>query len=262
MTPARLYQGYVFDLDGTVYIGGTLLPGVRETITRLRQLGRRTVFISNNTTSTRAGYAEKLTRLGVHARVEDIVTPALVMVEFLKQRLPGARLFVVGEGPLMSDLREAGFELVDDASNIDAVIASFDRSFVYRKLQIAFDAIRGGARFFATHADPFCPVPGGGEPDAGAVIAAIEACTGTRCEAVIGKPSRHIIDALLGLLKLPAGECVITGDRLETDIRMGLDAGMAAALALGGATTADMLARSEIRPTYVLRQLGDLLPQE
>ena len=262
MTPARLYQGYVFDLDGTVYLGGTLLPGAGETIARLRELGRGIVFLSNNTTSTRAGYAQKLTRLGVPTRVEDILTPSLVRAEFLKRLLPGARLFVIGEGPLMSDLSEAGFELVDDANNTDAVIASFDRGFAYRKLQIAFDAIRGGARFFATHADPFCPVPGGGQPDAGAVIAAIEACTGTRCEAVVGKPSRHTIDAVLGLLKLPAGECLITGDRLETDIRMGLDAGMAAALALGGATTSDMLARSGIRPTYVLRELGDLLPRE
>ena len=101
----------------------------------------------------------KLTRLGVPTSVEDILTSSLVMVDFLKRRMPGARLFVVGEEPLCAELRRGGFELTEQAHNVDAVIASFDRTFVYRKLQIAFDAIRAGARFFATNPDRYCPVP-------------------------------------------------------------------------------------------------------
>jgi NagD protein len=159
-------------------------------------------------------------------------------------------------------LRDAGFDLVDDAGRTDVVIASFDRTFEYRKLQVAFDAIRGGARFFATNGDRYCPVPGGGEPDAASVIAAIEACTGVTCEAVVGKPSRHMIDASLDMVGLSAADCVMTGDRLETDVMMGLDAGMAAALTLTGATTEAMLGGSDVVPTYVLRRLADLLPEE
>ncbi|MDW8327124.1 MAG: HAD-IIA family hydrolase [Anaerolineales bacterium] len=260
MTPSRLYSAYIFDLDGTVYLGEALLPTARETITRLRELGKRTIFLSNNPTHTRAAYAQKLTRLGLPTPPEDILNSSLVMVDFLRTHLPGARLFVVGEPPLLDDLRAAGFELVEDAARTDAVIASFDRTFVYRKLQIAFDAIRAGARFFATNGDRFCPVPGGGEPDAAAIIAAIEACTGVKCEAIVGKPSRYTIDAVLNLVKLPPSECLMTGDRLETDVKMGLDAGMDAALALTGATTEAMLARSDIRPTYVLRKLEELIP--
>jgi ribonucleotide monophosphatase NagD (HAD superfamily) len=90
----------------------------------------------------------------------------------------------------------------------------------------------------------------------------VEACTGVTCEAIVGKPSREIIDAVLALLDLPASECLMTGDRIETDIKMGLDAGMEAALTLTGATTAAMLARSAIEPTYVLERLADLLPVE
>ncbi len=267
MTPSRFYRAYIFDLDGTVYLGDALLPTAGETITRLRQRGARTLFLSNNPTHTREAYARKLTRLGLPTPVEDILNSSLVMVDFLKAHLPQARLFVIGEPPLMEALRAAGFELVEDAVQTDAVIASFDRTFVYRKLQIAFDAIRAGARFFATNGDRYCPVPGGGEPDAAAIIAAIEACTNVKCEAIVGKPSRYTIDAVLNLVKLPAHECVMTGDRLETDVKMGLDAGMSAALVLTGATTEAAFAQrkahaqSDIQPTYVLRRLGDLIPE-
>lgn len=260
MLPSHLYNAYIFDLDGTVYLGEALLPTAKETITRLRELGKRTLFLSNNPTHTRESYSQKLTRLGLPTPAVDILNSSLVMVNFLKTHCPTARLFVLGEEPLMNDLRLAGFELVEDAGSTDAVIASFDRTFVYHKLQVAFDAIRAGARFYATNADRYCPVPGGGEPDAASIIAAIEACTSVSCEAIVGKPSRYTIDAVLDLVQLPASECVMTGDRLETDVKMGLNAGMSAALALTGATTESMLALSDIKPTYVIRQLSDLLP--
>jgi len=108
--------------------------------------------------------------------------------------------------------------------------------------------------------DRFCPVPGGGEPDCAAVIAAIEACTATRAEAVLGKPSSYMIAAALNLMDLPAADCLMTGDALETDILMGHEAGMSTATPLTGATPESALAGSSIRPTYVLRHLGDLLP--
>jgi len=256
----ELYDAYIFDLDGTVYLGDALLPTAGETITRLRELGRRTVFLSNNPTHTREAYARKLTRLGLPTLPADVINSALVMADFLQRRMPGARLFVVGEQPLCEVLTAAGFVLTEDPLRTDAVIASFDRTFVYRKLQIAFDAIRAGARFFATNGDRYCPVPGGGEPDAAAMIAAIEACTNTKVEAVVGKPSRYMVEAILGVLGLPLQRCIITGDRLETDVLMGLNSGMAAALTLTGATAAAAAANSPIKPTYVLRRLADLLP--
>lgn len=258
--PDRLFAAYIFDLDGTVYLGDSLLPTARETLQTLRRLGRRTVFLSNNPTHTRQDYANKLTRLGLPTPVNDVINSSLVMANFLQRTMPAARLFVIGEPPLEAVLREAGFELTDDPARIDAVIASFDRTFVYRKLQIAFDAIRAGARFFATNGDRYCPVPGGGEPDAAAIIAAIEACTNTKVEAIVGKPSRHMAEAVLSLLGLPAESCIMTGDRLETDVLMGLQAGMSAALTLTGATSVEQMLASPVQPTYVIGQLADLLP--
>ncbi len=258
--PTRLYAGYIFDLDGTVYLGEALLPTAGETLAALRARKLRTIFISNNPTHAREDYGAKLTHLGVPTSIEDVLTSSLVMVDFLKRRMPGARLFVVGEEPLCAELRRGGFELTEDAHHVDAVIASFDRTFVYRKLQIAFDAIRAGASFFATNPDRYCPVPSGGEPDCAAIIAAIEACTDTRVEAVVGKPSTYMIEAALNLMDLPAADCVMIGDRLETDILMGQEAGMSTALTLTGATSESTLATSIIKPTYVLSHLSDLIP--
>ncbi len=259
--PSSFYDAYLFDLDGTVYLGEALLPNAHRAITTIRRAGKRTVFLSNNPTRTCLEYAEKLTRLGLPTPPEDIVNSSLVMVDFLQHVLPQARLFVCGERALIDDLRTGGFTFSDRPSEIDAVIASFDRTFVYAKLQIAFDAIRAGARFFATNGDRYCPVPGGGQPDAAAIIAAIEACTNTGCEAVVGKPSIHMINALLNLLQLPPENCIITGDRLETDVQMGLQAGMTAALTLTGATTLKEAEASPIRPHFILNDLGDLLPE-
>lgn len=259
-TPSRYFRGYIFDLDGTVYLGDSLLPTTGETITALRARGCRTVFISNNPTHTRQEYAAKLTRLGLPTPEEDILNSSQVMVDFLTSRMPGARLFVIGEPPLCEDLLSAGFRLVDDPRQVDAVIASFDRTFVYRKLQIAFDALRRGAHFYATNPDRYCPVPGGGEPDCAAIIAAIEACASVQVEAVVGKPSRYMIEAALHLMRLPAADCLMSGDRLETDVRMGLEAGMSAALVLTGATPESALAGASIIPTYVLHQLGEVIP--
>jgi HAD superfamily hydrolase (TIGR01450 family) len=258
------YDAYIFDLDGTVYLGNALLPNAGTAIRTVRERGCRTVFLSNNPTHTAAEYSAKLTRLGLPTPVDEVVNSSMVMADFLARlrETDGInRLFVVGEQPLCEVLAGAGFELVEDARATQAVIASFDRTFVYRKLQIAFDAIRAGARFFATNGDRYCPVPGGGEPDAASIIAAIEACTNTRCEAIVGKPSRHMTNAILHLVGVPAGRCLITGDRIETDVQMGLDAGMGAALTLTGATTRDQADASLVKPTYLFRDLGDLLEQ-
>lgn len=258
--PDRFYAAYIFDLDGTVYLGDALLPNAYQAITTLRRAGKRTVFLSNNPTHTRHEYSAKLTRLGLPTPPEDIINSSVVMVDFLQHTLPDAKLFVCGEQPLKDDLSAGGFSFSDNPAEIDAVIASFDRTFAYAKLQIAFDAIRAGARLFATNADRYCPVPGGGQPDAAAIIAAIEACTNTHCEAMVGKPSIYMTNAILNLLQLPPERCLMTGDRLETDVQMGLEAGMAAALTLTGATTVHDARTSTIRPHFILNDLGDLLP--
>jgi len=264
--PDELYEGYVFDLDGTIYLGDELLPGARRLVLKLRELGKRVVFLSNNATKDPEMYAEKLTNLGIETPASDIVNTVVSMTRWLSQNHPDAVIFPIAEEPLKRALREAGIRMSEKAEEIDLVVASYDRTFNYRKLQIAFDAIwyYKRARLVTTNPDRYCPFPGGrGEPDAAAIVAAIEACTGARCEANIGKPNPIMLDIVADLTGLETSECVMTGDRLYTDIRMALDAGMASAVVLTGETTAEALADEPAsdKPTYVLERIDQLIPQ-
>jgi NagD protein len=254
-----VFDGYIFDLDGTIYLGDKALPGARETLADLRAAGRRVVFLSNNPTKSCEQYVAKLADLGIAASISEVINSSVALVRWLLREAPGSRVFVVGEQPLKDELAAAGFQLVETASTIDVVIASFDRTFDYRKLQIAFDAIGAGARFVATNPDRYCPVPGGGEPDCAAMIAAIEACTAKPVEVIVGKPSPIMVEIVSGMIGLPLARCIMIGDRLGTDIAMGKAAGMATALPLTGETTRAMLETAEIQPDYVLESLRDLV---
>ena len=264
--PDELYEGYVFDLDGTIYLGDELLPGARRLVLKLRELGKRVVFLSNNPTKDPEMYAQKLTNLGIETPASDIVNTVVSMTRWLSQNHPDAVIFPIGEEPLKRALRKAGIRMSEKAEEIDLVVASYDRTFDYRKLQIAFDAIwyYKRARLVSTNPDRYCPFPGGrGEPDAAAIVAAIEACTGARCEANTGKPNPIMLDIVADLTGLETSECVMTGDRLYTDIRMALDAGMASAVVLTGETTAAALADEPAsnKPTYVLERIDQLIPR-
>ena len=271
--PDRLFAGYIFDLDGTLYLGDQLLPGAARLLSALRSLDRRVLFLSNNPTKDPAEYAAKLTRLGIAATEDEVINTVRTMVRWLLEHYPRSVVFPIAEQPLLRALAGAGFRLSDDPAQIDVVVASYDRTFHYRKLQIAFDSLwtgsaaaRGGrppARLVATNPDRYCPFPGGrGEPDAAAIIAAVEACTGARCEAVPGKPDPYMLACALEALGLPSHECVMVGDRLSTDIRMARNAAMPSALVLTGETTPELLEQTppDQRPTFVLPRVDFLIP--
>jgi arabinose operon protein AraL len=262
-------DGLIFDLDGTVYTGEHALPGAVETIDRLRRMDKRILFMSNKPLNPRQAYSEKLTRLGIPTPVEAVITSAFVLGRYLAQHHPDLNYYVIGEPSLLAELREQGLHLVDhepvdphgliDASRIDAVVVAFDRTFDYKKLNIAYQALIRGARFFATNSDKVCPVPGGAIPDAGATIAALEAITSRKLEFLAGKPSPLILETALQVLGMPAGRCLMVGDRLETDIRMGKAAGMYTAAVLTGITRREDLATTADRPDFVLDNLAQLL---
>ncbi len=253
------YDGYIFDLDGTIYLGDIVLPGALELLATLRAEGRKVAFLSNNPTKTREQYVTKLRAMGAQVELAEVVNSSHVMVQWLLEHAPGATLFVCGEQPLIGELAAAGFPLSERAGEIAYVVASFDRTFTYHKLQVAFDAIRAGARLVATNPDRFCPVPGGGEPDAAAIIAAIEACTNTRCEVNVGKPSPIMARTVSAMLGLPPERCLMVGDRLMTDIAMGAGAGMATLLVLTGDSGRADLPDAPAQPTYIAETLLEVL---
>ncbi|GEB64976.1 acid sugar phosphatase [Sinomonas atrocyanea] len=263
-TDVKAYEGYLFDLDGTIYLGDELLPGAEDLIRGLRSSGRETLFLSNNPTKDPQMYADKLTRLGLATSPERIVNPLVTIVAWLRREAPGAAVFVIGEDPLVRAISAAGFRLTEDPREIDVVVASYDRGFDYRKLQIAFDALwqYRRARLVATNPDAYCPMPQGrGEPDAAAVIAAIEASTGAKCEANVGKPAAVMLTTALEVLGLPGAQCLMVGDRLHTDIAMAASAGIDSALVLTGESTEEMARQlpRDRQPTYILPRIDALL---
>ena len=265
--PDRLYEGYVFDLDGTIYLGDELLPGAKRLILKLRELGKRVIFLSNNPTKDPKMYAQKLGELGLKTPASEIVNTVVTMTEWLLRNQPDATVFPISEEPLKNSLGEAGIRISEDPEEIDIVIASYDRGFDYRKLQIAFDAIwfYKRAMLVTTNPDRYCPLPGGrGEPDAAAIVAAIEACTGTKCQVNVGKPDPIMLETIIDLIGPDAKECVMSGDRLYTEIRMAKRAGMPSAVVLTGETTKRDLAGEPVEnlPDYTLERIDQLVPRD
>lgn len=250
--------GYLLDLDGTVYLGDQLIDGAADAILRLRARGRRLVFLTNKPLYSRSDYARKLTLLGIKTTRDQVINSSYVLASHLAKSDPGAKVYAIGEPPLLEELTDAGLSICDDTDQIEYVIAAFDRSFDYNKLNIGFQAIMNGAHFVATNPDRTCPVKGGEIPDAAGVIAALEATTGKKVEIVFGKPSALMVSAAIDRLGVEHNKCIMVGDRLETDMKMAKDSGLIAILTLTGVTSRSQLASSEIQPDYIINDISEL----
>lgn len=264
--PQQLFDAYLFDLDGTIYLGDQALPGATRLIAALRHYGRPVRFLSNNPTRDPAQYAAKLAGLGIAASPDEIVNTVVTTVAWLKAQHPDAVVFPIAEAPLIRALTEAGIRISDRPEEIDIVIASYDRGFDYRKLQIAFDAIWFHRRAFLvqTNPDRFCPYPGGrGQPDAAAITAAIEASTQATCRHSFGKPDPVMMQTVLATLPpLSPGQVVMVGDRVHTDLQLAKSTGVCSAVVLTGEATAgevDALSPTSA-PDFVLDRVDRLIP--
>ncbi|HYE90599.1 MAG TPA: HAD-IIA family hydrolase, partial [Terriglobales bacterium] len=213
----------------------------------------------NKPLETRADYARKLTRLGIDAAPDDVVNSSAVLARYLAALDPGAPVFVIGEPPLIAELAAHGFEVRHD-HHVRWVVIAFDRTFDYAKLDTALQAVRrSNARLIATNPDRTCPVEGGEIPDCAGMIAAVEAVTDRKVEVIVGKPSPIILEVALATLGVTAGEAVMVGDRIETDMVMGKRCGLATVLVLSGVTAADDPRIAEVAPDLVLPSVRELL---
>jgi HAD superfamily hydrolase (TIGR01450 family) len=258
----NLYRGYALDLDGTVYLGDELLPGAAETIAELRRAGAAIVFVTNKPLETAEEYAAKLSALGVPATAADILTAVDALVQYLGARHRDRALLLISEQVVADRLATEGFRLTDDPGEAEVVVVSFDRTFSYTKLHAGYRAVReNGAAIVATNPDPWCPTPDGGLPDCAAMLAALEACTGAKAEAVVGKPSGYMAAAILDRLGVPAAEIAVVGDRPNTDVAMGREIGATGILVLSGATGADAAYAGPTIPDFVIESIAQLVPQ-
>lgn len=267
-------DGFVFDLDGTVYLGESAIPGSVEGIAELRRRGKRVLFVSNKPLEPREKYAAKLTRIGIPTPPDDVITSAYVLGHHLSHHEPDLALYVIGEESLRNELRGHGLTVLNefadqdpkeviDPTGIDAVVVAFDRTIDYRKLNTAYQALMRGARFFATNGDKMCPMPSidgtpAGIPDAGGTIAALEHMTGRKLELLAGKPSTLTMQVAIEKVGVPPERMMMIGDRLETDILMGQQAGMVTAVTLTGVATRADVAQMERQPNFVINNLSEI----
>jgi arabinose operon protein AraL len=252
------FNGYIFDLDGTIYLGDQLIDGALETIKYLQSLDKKLLFLTNKTIESRENYVKKLNSFGIAVTMDHLLNPAIVTIHFLNKKYKGAKVYVIGEEILKDEFRRSGIQFSNTPEETDVVVISWDREFHYTHLNFAHQAIIRGADVIATHPDRTCPMPDGELPDCGAMIGALQGSTGRPVNIIMGKPSILTALTALDILQVNAEECLMTGDRLETDILMGNNAGMRTALVLTGVTSIEDINASEVKPHYLLNSVHDI----
>lgn len=250
-------QSLVLDIDGTLVRGEKPIPGASETVGRLQQVGFDLCLLSNNPTRPPDHYAAKLAESGFEITADEVVTCGLVTADYLAAEHADDLLFVVGETGLLTLLNERDLRVTEDPDAAEVVVVSIDREFTYDKLREALWAL-DGAKFVATDPDRTIPVEGRLVPGSGAIVAAVAGTADREPDVLVGKPAEPTVEAVLPRLAGDPEDCLVVGDRLDTDIAFGERAGMQTALVLSGVTTRDDVAESDIDPDYVLDSLADV----
>ncbi len=231
----KRYSLYLFDLDGTIYRGGQAIEHAAESVHALVAGGAMVRYLTNNSGATAEFVHEKLVRMGLPCEPSWVFGTAALAGKVCAERGYG-RVFVVGESSLHQAMRDAGVEEAGEEGPCDAVVAGVCRSLSYALLAAAMRHVRAGAKFIATNRDATYPLEGDRmEPGAGAIVAALETCSGVKPE-VLGKPNPLMVEKLLAETGVPKSETVMVGDRVETDLECGLQAGVDAWLVLTGVT--------------------------
>ncbi len=254
---------FVLDMDGTIYLGEQVFDEALRFVKEARAKGKRVIFFTNNASRNPQIYVERLNRMGFAATREDIVTSGDVTSAYLKLHHPNTPVYLVGTPALEEAFRAEGIRLTNGtdratAETAEIVVASFDTTLVYEKLDIACNLIRKGATFYSTHPDFVCPMEGGAIlPDSGAICALITSCTDV-LPKYFGKPEAETANMIEHLFGIPREKTAIVGDRLYTDIALGKKNGLLSVLVLTGETSMDDV-NDENCADIILDNIGQIL---
>ena len=251
---------FIFDMDGTIYLGNQPFDFAIRFIKHLRENGKKVLFFTNNASHTDAFYLKKLDRLGFAPLDDEIMTSGDVTLEFLKRYRSGKTVYLVGTDELTEEYRAAGIPLLrGDEEKADIVITSFDTSLTYAKLESACRFVRNGAEYLSTHPDFNCPTETGFIPDSGAIAALVTASTG-KTPIYFGKPYKETIEMIGEATGYSREEMCIFGDRLYTDIALGKRFGVTSVLVLSGETQPEDVdaAKTADQPDFAYDSLADV----
>ena len=261
MQALKSIQLFMLDMDGTIYNEDTLIPGAFEFFDLLNRQGKDYVFMTNNSSKGKASYVEKLNSLGIKATERNVASSVNATVMYLNERNPKAKLYLIGTESLKSELIEEGFEVVPvgyRGTDIDYVLLGFDTELNYEKVRGACYYVSRGFPYIATNCDLKCPVLDNKFiPDCGAIAQMIELAT-NRKPLFLGKPERTMVDAVSSLWNVPLNQIACVGDRLYTDIAVGINAGATSICVLTGEATKEEISKSVFKPDYVFDTINEL----
>ena len=258
MNPEKLRRCrlFVLDMDGTLYLGDEVFDGAVDFIRTLEQTERRYIYLTNNSSRAGEDYIPRLRSMGFPCARENVFSSGMATAMYLNEHHHGAKVCLVGNAALRRELESFGIAL--DEQNADVVVAGFDTELTFAKLDRAVHYLRRGAPFIACNPDYVCPMPAGEVlPDCGSICALLTAASG-RTPTYIGKPNRSILDILSAKTGVPTDRICCVGDRLYTDIAVGVNAGAVTVAVLSGETTPDEILASDIKPDYVFPGVADI----
>ena len=252
----REIRSWLMDMDGVLVHEHNAVPGADRFIGRLRELALPFLVLTNNSIYTRRDLAARLRRVGLDVPEETIWTSALATARFLESQRPGASAFVIGEAGLTTALHEASYTLTDH--DPDYVVLGETRTYSFERITQAIRHVAQGARFIATNPDPTGPTPQGPVPATGSVAALISRATGV-APYFVGKPNPLMMRSALNAIEAHSETTAMVGDRMDTDIVAGLEAGMHTILVLTGSTTRDEAERFPYRPSRIVESIADMV---
>ncbi|MBR5409753.1 MAG: HAD-IIA family hydrolase [Clostridia bacterium] len=247
---------FIVDMDGTFYLGDTLLPGARAFADAVKATGRHFFFFTNNSSHSEEECLEKLRRLGYDEPGMSVIISSHVTIDFLKRCRPGKTVYLLGNENLTNDFLKAGIELVND--DPDIVVLGFDTTLTYEKIDKAAHFLAAGKEYIATHPDDNCPLPGSFMVDTGSMMAMFRQSVGRMPDLIMGKPYPFTVDYVCHRLGVNPGEIAFVGDRLETDIKIGSANGLKTALVYTGVTSPEQYRMSDIKASREFNNIGEL----
>jgi HAD superfamily hydrolase (TIGR01450 family) len=249
-------QGYFFDLDGTIYLGDSLFQGVPKLIEILRNKKKKFFFLSNNSSLSTEDYLKKLKKFNLTTNRENLILSQHPTIDYLKKN-NFKKLFLLGTQSLKNEFKQEGFELTED--NPEILVLAFDKDLSYKRLvKASYLLQKESIPYIATHLDNRCPTENGYIPDAGGIAALLYKAT-ERMPKVFGKPNKEMLLFKLNQLHILPKNAVIFGDRLYTDIKMGIEAGVTVCCVLSGETTLEAIKTSKYKPNFVINGIWELI---
>ena len=251
---------FLFDQDGTLYLGSRLYDFTIPLLEKLKATGRRYLFMTNNSSRSVEDYIKKLGTMGITATREDFITSSQATAYYLKKHHPGKTLYVCGTRSLIRELEREGFQTTTDLDKVECIVMGFDTELTFQKLEDVSRLLltRPDIPYIATNPDYVCPTEFGSVPDCGSVCDMIYNATGKR-PVVIGKPGVLMPELAMEHTGFSKKETAVVGDRIYTDIKSGLNAGITTMLVMSGETTQEILDASEEKPHLVLKDCSEIL---